>query len=80
MWRSLSHKVETKKVLVCSTGAVEKNIETIIGRRFKKHGTRWKTKGVNNFLELWALWYDKSNWDAFWSRQANRGVTFPPTN
>ena len=46
--RSLRDKVEAKIVLVCSTGAMEKNIETVIGRRFKKHGMSWTTKGVNN--------------------------------
>lgn len=43
---SLRDKVEAKIVLVCSTGAMEKNIETVIGRRFKKHGMSWKTKGI----------------------------------
>ena len=78
--RSLRDKVEAKIVLVCSTGAMEKNIETVIGRRFKKHGMSWTTKGVNNLLKLRTLWYNKSDWDAFWSRQASQGVSFPPTN
>ncbi len=34
--RSLRDKVETKRVLVCSTGAMEKNIDVVISRRFKK--------------------------------------------
>jgi hypothetical protein len=78
--RSLRDKVEAKMVLVCSTGAMEKNIETVIGRRFKKHGMSWTTKGVNNLLKLRTLWYNKSDWDAFWSTQASQGVSFPPTN
>jgi len=78
--RSLSGKVEAKEVLVCSTGAMEKNIETVIGRRFKKHGMSWTTKGANNLLKLRTLWYNKSDWDAFWSRQLSCGVSFPPTN
>ncbi len=78
--RSLRDKVEAKMVLVCSTGAMEKNIETVIGRRFKKHGMSWTTKGANNLLKLRTLWYNKSDWDAFWSTQASQGVSFPPTN
>ena len=27
---------------------MEKDIETVIGRGFKKHGMSWKTEGVNN--------------------------------
>jgi hypothetical protein len=59
--RSLRDKVEAKTVLVCSTGAMEKNIETVIGRRFKKHGMSWTTKGANNLLKLRTLWYNKSD-------------------
>jgi hypothetical protein len=78
--RSLRDKVEAKIVLVCSTGAVEKNIETVIGRRFKKHGMSWTTKGVNNLLKLRTFWYNKTDWDVFWSTQVSQGVSFPPTN
>jgi len=34
--RSLREKVEAKGVLACSTGAMEKNIDTVIGTRFKR--------------------------------------------
>ena len=47
---SLRDKVETKRVLVCSTGAMEKNIDVVIGRRFKKHGMSWTPKGANNLF------------------------------
>ena len=43
--RSSRDKVEAKMVLVCSTGAMEKNIETVIGRRFKKYGMSWTNLG-----------------------------------
>ena len=36
--RFLRDKVETKRVPVCGTGAMEKNIDVVIDRRFKKHG------------------------------------------
>jgi hypothetical protein len=76
--RSLRDRVEAKMVLVCSTGAMEKNIDTVIDRRFKRHGQSWTTEGVNNLLKLRTLWYNKSDWDAFWSRQQSYGVSFPP--
>jgi len=78
--RSLRDKVEAKRVLVCSTGAMEKNIDVVIGRRFKKQGMSWTTEGVNNLLKLRTLRYNKGDWEAFWSRQASYGVSFPPTN
>jgi len=56
--RSLRDKVEARMVLVGSTGAMEKNIETVIGRRKKKHGMSWTTKGANNLLKLRTLWYN----------------------
>jgi len=77
---SLRDKVEAKRVLVCSTGAMEKNIDVVIGRRFKKHGMSWTTKGANNLLKLRTLWYNKIDWEAFWRKQSSYGVSFPPTN
>ena len=76
--RSLRDRVEAKTVLVCSTGAMEKNIDTVVDRRFKRHGQSWTVEGVNNLLKLRTLWYNKSDWDAFWSRQAGQGVSFSP--
>jgi len=76
--RSLRDKVEAKRVLVCSTGAMEKNIDVVIDRTFKKHGMNWTTKGVNNLLKLWTLCYNKSDWDAFWRKQPISGVGFSP--
>jgi len=78
--RSLRDKVETKRVLVCSTGAMEKNIDVVIGRRFKKHGMSWTTEGANNLLKLRTLCYNKNDWEAFWTKQSSWGVSFPPTN
>jgi hypothetical protein len=76
--RSLRDRVEAKTVLVCSTGAMEKNIDTVVDRRFKRHGQSWSTKGVNNLLKLRTLCYNESDWNAFWSRQASQGVSFSP--
>ncbi len=76
--RSLKDKVEAKRVLVCSTGAMEKNIDIVIGRRFKKHGMSWTTKGANNLLKLRILCYNKNDWEAFWTKQSSYGVGFSP--
>jgi len=78
--RSLRDRVEAKMVLVCSTGAMEKNIDVVIGRRFKKQGMSWTTEGVNNLLKLRTLCYNKNDWEAFWREQSSCGVSFPPTN
>ena len=76
--RSLRDKGEAKRVLVCSSGAMEKNIDIVIDRRFKRHGQSWTTEGVNNLLKLRTLWYNKIDWDVFWSRQQSCGVNFSP--
>ena len=76
--RSLKDKVEAKRILVCSTGAMEKNIDIVIGRRFKKHGMSWITKGANNLLKLRILWYNKIDWEAFWRKQSTCGGEFSP--
>jgi hypothetical protein len=78
--RFLGDKVEAKTVLICSTGAMERNIDTVIGRRFKKHGVNWTAEGVNNLLKLRTLRYNKGGWNTFWSREAGCGVSPPPTN
>jgi len=69
--RSLRGRAEAKTVMVCSTGAMEKNIDTTVDRRFKRHGQSWTTNEVNNLLKLRTLCYTKSDWDAFWSTKAS---------
>jgi hypothetical protein len=65
----LRDKVEAKGVLVTSSGATEKNIDTVIGRRFKKKGMSWITEGANNLVKMRILWYNnatkgnKSPWE-----------------
>lgn len=49
-----------------------------LDRRFKRHGQSWTTEGVNNLLKLRTLCCNKSDWDAFWSRQQSYGVSFSP--
>jgi len=76
--RSLRGQVEGKRVLVCSTGAMEKNIDVVVDRRFKRYGQSWTTEGVNNLLKLRTLWYNKVDWEAFWRKQSSYGVGFSP--
>jgi len=45
----LRDNVEAEMLLVCSTGAMEKNIETVIGSRFNKHGMSWKSNRLSSF-------------------------------
>ena len=74
---TLRGQVEGKQVLVCSTGAMEKNIDVVVDRRFKRYGQSWTTEGVNNLLKLRTLWYNKSDWDAFWSLKLAKGELSP---
>ena len=78
--RLLKDEVEAKGVLVCGTGAMEKNIDTGICRRSKEHAMSWTTEGVNNLHKLRTLWYNKNAWEAFWARQQSCGVSFSPTS
>jgi len=76
--RSLKDKVEAKRVLVSSSGAMEKNIDVVIGRRFKRQGMSWTKEGANNLLKLRILRYNKSDWEEFWERPKLAGVSFSP--
>ena len=76
--RSLKDRVEAKRVLVSSSGAMEKNIDVVIGHRFKRHGMSWTKEGANNLLKLRILRYNKINWEGFWERQNLAGVSFSP--
>ena len=76
--RSLKDRVEAKRVLVSTSGAMEKNIDVVIGRRFKKQGMSWTKEGANNLLKLRILRYNKNDWEGFWKRQKLAGVSFSP--
>ncbi len=76
--RSLKDKVEAKRILVCSTGAMEKNIDIVIGRGFKKHGMSWTTKGANNLLKLRILCYNKKRLESILDKRVKLwGGLFP---
>ena len=47
------------------SGAVEKNVEIIIGRRFKKQGMSWSKEGAQALLKLRVLKQNKEDWEKF---------------
>jgi hypothetical protein len=47
--------LQARPLLTHGTGAMEKNIETVIGRRFKRWGMRWTRRGAHHLLKL-RLW------------------------
>jgi hypothetical protein len=57
VWKRLRPQVSppTHDLLTHGTGAMEKNIETVIGRRFKRSGKRWTRSGSHHLLKL-HLW------------------------
>jgi len=58
----LSNEIKNK----VGSGAIEKNIELVIGRRFKKWGMRWSKDGANYLLKLRILKHDREAWNDFW--------------
>src|SRR3989442_587542 len=46
---------QARPLLTHGTGAIEKNIETVIARRFKRWGMRWTRRGAHRLLKL-RLW------------------------
>lgn len=62
---------QARPLLTHGTGAMEKNIETLIGRRFKRWGMRWTRRGAHNLLKL-RLWIARcgTTWfEALYSRK-----------
>jgi len=66
---SLRGKVKAQEVLVVGSGAMEKNIELIIGRRFKKRGMSWSREGANNLLKLRVKKQLPDDWEGWWQRR-----------
>ncbi|MBP7792216.1 MAG: UPF0236 family protein [Candidatus Goldbacteria bacterium] len=58
----LSNEIKNK----VGSGAIEKNIELVIGRRFKKWGMSWSKDGANYLLKLRILKHDREAWNDFW--------------
>jgi hypothetical protein len=51
------------------SGIVEGACKTVIGRRLKQTGARWRVRRVEKMAALSCLLYGQQ-WDAYWSRQA----------
>jgi hypothetical protein len=51
---------------------MEKNIETVIGRRFKRWGMRWTRRGAHRLLKLrlWIARYGTTWFEALHSAKA----------
>jgi hypothetical protein len=62
----LKGEVKAQEVLVVGSGAVEKNIELMIGRKFKKRGMSWSREGANNLLKLRIEGQDPEGWQGWW--------------
>lgn len=72
---TLKDKFPDPQLLNVGSGAIEKNIEVIIGRRFKKQGMCWTQQGADlpvrstqtgHLLKLRILKRDAKVWDEFW--------------
>jgi hypothetical protein len=61
-----------RPLLTHGTGAMEKNLETLIGRRFKRWGMRWTRRGAHHLLKLrlWITRCGKAWFEALYSRPA----------
>jgi len=46
---------QARPLLTHGTGAMEKNLETVMARRFKRWGLRWRRRGAQHLLKL-RLW------------------------
>jgi hypothetical protein len=57
---------------------MEKNIDVVIGHRFKRQGMSCTKEGANNLLKLRIFCYSKSNWEEFWKRENLAGVSLSP--
>jgi len=57
---------------------MEKKVDVVIDRRFKKHDMSWATEGANNLLKLRTLYYNQDDWEASWRKQSSCGVSFSP--
>jgi hypothetical protein len=50
----------------CGSGAVEKNIEVEINRRFKRQGRSWNPQRAEHLLQLKLLAADQRRWQLWW--------------
>jgi len=60
------------------SGAVEKNIEVNINRRFKKQGRSWNPLRADRLAQLKHLQQDKKNWNHWWDKVCLSNVRVNP--
>jgi hypothetical protein len=70
-WKSLPPTLRrrvgsTPPVLKCGSGAVEKNIEVAINRRFKGQGRSWNPQRAEHLLQLKLLSAQPTRWSRWW--------------
>ena len=61
---------QSRCLLTHGTGAMEKNVETVIGRRFKRWGMRWTRRGAQRLLKIriWIARCGPTWFEALYSR------------
>lgn len=83
--RSLGRKIAPVRA---GSGAIEKNIEVRINRRFKRQGRSWTRRGAEHLAQLLWLQTHPTDWSHWWNKTAltktklNPGwpSSAPPTN
>jgi hypothetical protein len=55
-------------VVRTGSGAVEKNVEVQINRRFKKQGRSWNPVRADRLMQLRWLQSDCRNWQHWWDK------------
>jgi len=60
------------------SGAVEKNIEVNINRRFKKQGRSWNPLRADRLAQLKNLQIDKHNWNHWWDKVCLSSIRVNP--
>lgn len=60
------------------SGAVEKNVEVAINRRFKRQGRSWNPQRAERLLQLKLLMNQEREWTAWWQKPPAFKVNIPP--
>lgn len=69
--KTLKDKISQTEVLDVGSGIIEKNVDIVVSRRFKKRGMRWSKEGANNLLALRVLSLDENDWNKWWEQHAS---------
>ncbi|HRT10117.1 MAG TPA: hypothetical protein P5233_17170, partial [Candidatus Paceibacterota bacterium] len=73
-WRQLPRRLRTGRgrtppAIKSGSGALEKNIEVEINRRFKRQGRSWQPERAERLLQLKRLLAQPRPWDRWWRSQ-----------